>query len=291
MSIRQPPERPSILSVLHLILSVIHPNFGSASCFVPTCLLARERCHSRRIQENRREVINAMWMHRLPPFSSPLKVLLLGTDTEQAGPSSFPPQSAIRSTQLVSISVSNRFEPLRKPSHIRPPTKWVELTGETYRNHSSIMRGHCVGSRASFPSHGARERVVHSDHMKGETISGSHEFNTSQEILPLLAGASHVPSDQDILLTSTRRTYGGSVNPADIVQPPDNVTDYWFHRLGLSLDTPLVATFSDLAGLSSSVSVLGDIDLSVSHIVVILYRIHWCSRCAHNEAGFLIDFL
>ena len=112
------------------------------------------------------------------------------------------------------------------------------------------------------------------ENAKRETISDSPEFNTSQAILPLLAGTSHVPSDPDILLTSTQRTYRGSVNPANMVQPPDGVIDYWFHRLGLSLDTPLAASLLDLPSLSSSVSVLGDIDLSVSHIVVILYYIH-----------------
>ena len=172
-----------------------------------------------------------------------------------------------------------------KPSHTSPPTKWVELTGKTYRSHSGIMCGHCVGSHASFPcpsSHGVGENVFHSNYEQGETIPGSPEFDTSQAILPLLARTSHVPSDQDILLTSAQRTYGGSVNPANIVQPPDDVIDYWFHRLGLSLDTPLAATLSDLASLSSSVSVLGDIDLSVSHIVVMLYHIHQCSRSARN---------
>ena len=139
------------------------------------------------------------------------------------------------------------------------------------------MCGHCVGFHAPFPSHGAGENVVHSDYVNGETTSGFHEFNISQAILPLLPGASHVPSGPDMPLTSTHRTYGGSVNPADMVQPPDDVIDYWFHRLGLSLDTPLVATLSDLPSLSSSVSVLSDIDLSVSHIVVILYHIHWCA--------------
>ena len=174
---------------------------------------------------------------------------------------------------------------MRKPSHLRPPTKWVELTRKTYRSHSGIMCGHCVGSHASFPcpsSHGTGGNVVHGNYEQGETIPDSPEFDTSQVILPLLARTSHVPSDQDILLTSTQRIYGGSENPADMVQPPDDVIDYWFHRLGLSLDTPLAATLSDLPSLSSSVSVLCDFDLSVSHIVVMLYHIHQCSRRAHN---------
>ena len=147
------------------------------------------------------------------------------------------------------------------------------------------MCGHCVGSNASFPcpsSHGARGNVFHSKYGNGGTISGPPGFNTSQAILPLVAGTSHVPSDPDIYLTSTQRTFEGSVNPADIVQPPDDVIDYWFHRLGLSHDTPFAATLSDLPGLSSSISVLGNIDLSVSHIVVMLYHIHQCSRRARN---------
>ena len=137
--------------------------------------------------------------------------------------------------------------------------------------------GYCVGSHASCrcpSSHGAGENVHHSDYMKAEAISSSPEFNTSQALLPLLATTSCIPSDPDILLTSTQRTYEGSVNPANIVQPPDDVIDYWFHWLGLSVDTPLAATLSDLRSLPSSVSVLGDIDPSVSHTVVITHHIH-----------------
>lgn len=147
------------------------------------------------------------------------------------------------------------------------------------------MCAYCFGSHASFrcsSSHGAGENVFHSDYTKGETISDSPELNIPQVILPLIAGPSRIPSDPDIPNMSTQRTYLGSANPANIMQPPDNVIDYWFHRLGLSLDTPSAATLSDLPNESSSVSVLGDIDPSVSHIVVILYLIRWCSQRAHN---------
>ena len=157
------------------------------------------------------------------------------------------------------------------------------------------MCAYCVGSaNASFhcrPSHRSAQNAFHSDDAKAKTISSSPGLNVFQNIPQSTATTPRLSSDPDTHITSTQHTYGGSVNPANIVQPPDDVIDYWFHRLGLSLDTPLVATFSDLASLSSSVSVVGDIDLSVSHIVVILYRIHWCSRRAHNEAGFLIGFL
>ena len=147
------------------------------------------------------------------------------------------------------------------------------------------MCGHCFDPHASFrcpSSHGAGENVPHRDYMKAGTISSSSQFNTSQAMLPLLATTSRIPSDPDILLASTQRTYEGSENPTNMVQPPDDVIDYWFHQLGLSLDTPLAATLSDWPSLSSSVSVLGDTDLSVSHIVVMLYHIHQCSRCALN---------
>lgn len=142
------------------------------------------------------------------------------------------------------------------------------------------------GSHASFrcpSSHGAGDaNVFHIDYAKGETILGSPESNTSQAILPLLTTISRIPSDPDILIMSTQRTYGGSMDQGNIVQPPDDVIDYWFHRLGLSLDTPQAATLSDLPSLLSSVSVLGDINLLVSHLVVILYHLHWCSRRAHH---------
>ena len=94
----------------------------------------------------------------------------------------------------------------------------------------------------------------------------------------------HAPcflSDPDTHITSTQHTYGGSVNPANMVQSPDDVIDYWFDRLGLSLDTPLGA-LSDVPNLSPSVSVLDDISLSVSSIFVILRHIHWYSQLAHT---------
>ena len=80
---------------------------------------------------------------------------------------------------------------------------------------------------------------------------------------------------------STQHTYRGSVNQANMVQPPDDVIDHWFDRLGLSLDTPL-GTLSDVPKLSSSISVLDDIDLSVSSILVILCYLHWYLRLAHT---------
>ena len=66
-----------------------------------------------------------------------------------------------------------------------------------------------------------------------------------------------------------------------MMQPPDDVIDYWFDRLGLSLDTPL-GTLSDVPNLSPSVSVLDGISLSVSSIFVILRHIHWYSGLAHT---------
>ena len=158
------------------------------------------------------------------------------------------------------------------------------LTGSTHRNHSGIMCIGCVGSNASFcyPSSGGsvREDVFHSDEAKRERGFSHYEINTPQSILSSLAITSHFPSEGDI--PSTQYTNGGSVSPDYMEQPPDHVIDYWFHRLGLSLDTPLAGTPSGLLKPPSSFSVLDNIGLSVSPTLTILYHIHWSSRRART---------
>ena len=163
-------------------------------------------------------------------------------------------------------------------------SKGVKLTGSTYRDHSDTMCAYCAGSNASFrcpSSHGSTQNAVHSDDAKAKTISRSPDLNPFHVIPPPTATAPRFPFDPDTHITPTHHTYPGSVNPADMVQPPDNVIDYWFHSLGLSLDTPL-GTLSDVPNPSPSVSVLNDISSSVSSIFVILCQMHWHSRLAHT---------
>ena len=158
------------------------------------------------------------------------------------------------------------------------------LTGSTYRTHSNIMCVDCVGSNVSLgcPSSGGSvsEHAFHSDYTKSERDTCLPELNPPQAILPYVATASRFPSEVDI--TSTQYAYEGSVNPDCVEQPPAHVIDYWFHRLGLSLDAPLGGNPSDLLNLSSSLSDLDEIGLLVSSILVMLYHIHWCSVCAHT---------
>ena len=135
------------------------------------------------------------------------------------------------------------------------------------------MCAYCVGSNASYrcpSSHGSAQIAFHSNDVEAKTISSSPEIKLFQPIPPTTP---HFPSDTDTLIPIplTQHTYEDSVNPAHIVQPPDDVIDYWFDRLGLSLDISL-GTLSDLPNLSSSISVLDDIDLSVSSILYIGIR-------------------
>ena len=149
-------------------------------------------------------------------------------------------------------------------------------------DHSDMMCADCVGSDASFcctSSHGSAPIAFHSDDTKAKTISSSPELNLFQAIPSSTATTPRFPSDPDRHTASTQLTYGGSVNPASIVQPPNDVIDYWFDQLGLSLDT--LGALSDVPNLSPSVSLLDDIDLSVSSILVILRHIQWYSRLAH----------
>ena len=166
-----------------------------------------------------------------------------------------------------------------------------------YRDHSDTMCAYCVGSNASFhwpSSHRSAQNAFHSDDTKAKTISSSPEINPFQPIPPSTVTTPHFPSDPDKLIPIplTQHTYEDSVNPAHIVQPPDDVIDYWFDRLGLSLDTSL-GTLSDVPNLSSSISVLDDIDLSVSSILVILRHVHILEFAArtYSEVGILINFL
>ena len=160
----------------------------------------------------------------------------------------------------------------------------MELIGSTYKDHSDTMCAYRVSSNASFPcpsSHRPARIAVHRDDTKGNTIPNSLELNPFQTVPPSTSTIPRFPSDPDTLILSTQHTYGGSVNPTNMVQPPDDVIDYWFDRLGLSLDTPL-GTLSDVPNLSPSVSDLDDISLSVSSIFVILRHIHWYSWLAHT---------
>ena len=136
-------------------------------------------------------------------------------------------------------------------------------------------------------SHGSEQSALHSGEAKGGTISVSPELHTSHAILPSVVTTSRIPSDSEISITSAQHAYEGPVNPGIMVQPPDDVVDYWFHRLGLSFDI-LAETPSDLLCLSSSASVFDNIGPSVSSILVILYHIHcyWL----YFKAGLLIDF-
>ena len=144
------------------------------------------------------------------------------------------------------------------------------------QGHSDTMCAYCVGSHASFrcpSSRGSAKNTFHSDDAIAKTISSCPELNLVQAIPPSTATTPCFPSDPDTRISSTQHRYGGSVNPANMVLPPDDVIDHWFHRLGLSLDTPL-GTLSDMPNLSPSVSVLDDIRLSVSSILVILCYLH-----------------
>ena len=164
-------------------------------------------------------------------------------------------------------------------------SKGVQLTGSTYRDHSDTMCAYCVGSNASFrcpSSHGSAQNAFHSDDAKAKTISSSPELNPFQAIPPSTATAPRFPFDPDTHITSTHPTYRGSINPANIVQPPDDVIDYWFHRLGLSLGTPALGTLSDMPNLSPTVSPLDDINLEVSAMLVILRHVRWYSRLAYT---------
>ena len=130
-------------------------------------------------------------------------------------------------------------------------------------------------------SHRSTQDAFHNDDANAKIISSSPEINPFHATPLSTATTSRFPSDPDTHITATQHTYEDSVNPAHMVQPADDVIDYWFDRLGLSLDTSL-GTLSDLPNLSSSISVLDDIDLSVSSILVILRHIPWHSRVAHT---------
>ena len=147
---------------------------------------------------------------------------------------------------------------------------------------------YCIGSHASLrctSSHGSAQIALCSGATKTKSISNPPELNTVQGIP---ATAPRFPSDPDTHITLTQHT----LNPDNMVQPPDDVIDHWFHRLGLSLDTPL-GILSDVPNLSPSVSVLDDIGLSVSSILVILRHIQWYSRLAHTvkRGSLLISIL
>ena len=49
-------------------------------------------------------------------------------------------------------------------------------------------------------------------------------------------------------------------NSMNIHQPPDHVIDYWFHRLGLSLDRPSSENSSNLTNFSSQFPLFDGID-------------------------------
>ena len=151
-----------------------------------------------------------------------------------------------------------------------------------YRNYKCIMCAYCVGNHSFFrcPSSGGssgQTNDVHTDYASSERDTRPPEFNPIQTILPT---ASFFSSYGDI--TSTQYAYEGSVNPGYMEQPPAHVIDYWFHRLGLSLDAPVAASPSDLPNVSSSLSVPDEISLSVSPTLVMLYHIHYCLPCAHT---------
>ena len=70
-------------------------------------------------------------------------------------------------------------------------------------------------------SHGSAQNAFHSDDTKGKTISSSPEVNTLKAIPPSTAPTPRFPSDLDMHIPSTQRAYGGSMDPANIAQPPD----------------------------------------------------------------------
>ena len=124
--------------------------------------------------------------------------------------------------------------------------------------------------RGSSP-HDSGQNAFHSGEAKCGTISGSHGLRTSQATLPFVVTTPRIPTDSVISIMSTQHAYEGPINLGNMVQPPDDVVDYWFHRLGLSLDAPLAEAPSDLLRLSSSASISANIGPSVSSILVTLY--------------------
>src|SRR5258708_7974014 len=116
---------------------------------------------------------------------------------------------------------------------------------------------YCAGSRPSFhfaSSDGSiGENFGHRDDANSETDTSSHELSPSQATLPSIPALFCLPLEGDI--TSTQNAYEESVNSDYMGQPPDHVVDYWFHRLGLCLDTPLAGTPEDLLNLPSLLSV------------------------------------
>ena len=64
---------------------------------------------------------------------------------------------------------------------------------------------------------------------------------------------------------STDQGFEDALNQDYAQQPPNWIIDYWFHYLGLSLDTAPLETPSTLPTLPSSFSVRNDTNDVVSH--------------------------
>jgi hypothetical protein len=91
-------------------------------------------------------------------------------------------------------------------------------------------------------------------------------------------------------------SFKGAGNPDYTQQPPDHVIDYWYHQLGLSVQTPSAETLSNSTTLPSSFPappfpVLDEIgsrvsmEFIISHWIGFVFEMYACF-----EGGLLTDF-
>lgn len=73
-------------------------------------------------------------------------------------------------------------------------------------------------------------------------------------------------------------SFKGGINPECTQQPPSYVIDYWFHRLGLSIQTTSSETLNSIA-VPPGFQVFDEISSLVSPKLKILYCICFVLRC------------
>ena len=115
-----------------------------------------------------------------------------------------------------------------------------------------------------WPDGSFGETFLNDNYKQGTRGTGNPNLNPYLETPPSTVAASFLRPRGDVI--SADQAFPGPVNPGYAQHPPNCAIDYWFHRLGLSLDTIQAETPSNFPTLPSVLPVFDDMGTSVSHI-------------------------